>query len=70
MINTHDHRPAHVHVWHQGEEAIIVILDDIHVRSNDRGFGRRNLAKALRIVEECREHLLEEWNKIHEQIQS
>lgn len=66
VINTHDHAPAHVHVWYQGDEAVIAILDEIKVRRRDRGFDRRLLTRALQIVYENKEYLLERWGEIHE----
>jgi len=68
MIYTRDHPPAHVHVWHQGHEAIIEFQDEITARDRGYGFTSRNLMAALEIVEGNRQQFLTEWRKIHEQI--
>ncbi len=63
-INTDDHLPMHVHIWHQGNVLIIEFEDEIRLRDNF-GFSRRNERRALQVVEENRELLIREWRKIH-----
>lgn len=67
-IYTRDHPPAHVHVWHQGYEAIIEFRDEIVIRDGDRRFSRRDIARMIEIIEVNRQYLIEEWRKIHEQV--
>lgn len=63
MIYTEDHPPPHVHIWYQGNEAIIEIESSF--ARDKSGFNRRELARALTILEQYREVLLSEWRKIH-----
>jgi hypothetical protein len=61
VINTHDHEPPHVHVYKGGELVIIDLADgalhSIYMKA-------RNLRQARAIVEEHREFLLAEWERI------
>lgn len=64
MIYTHDHEPAHVHVWRDGNSVIIAIHDQPSVRRNE-GMRTRDIAVAKAIVEDNLEHLRKEWRRIH-----
>jgi hypothetical protein len=63
-INTDDHPPMHVHIWHQGSVLIVEFETEIRQRDNF-GFSRRNERRALQLVEENREFLIREWRNIH-----
>lgn len=63
-INTDDHTPMHVHVWHQGSVLIVEFETEIVSRDNF-GFNRREERRALEIVRSNRELLVKEWRKIH-----
>ncbi len=64
-IYTRDHPPAHVHVIRQGEKVVIEFETEIVVRDNS-GIRRRDLSRAVRIVERERDLFLAAWRKIHE----
>lgn len=55
-INTDDHVPMHVHVWHQGNLVIINLENAVEVRNN-YGFNNNEMRRAKRIVERNQEHL-------------
>lgn len=63
-INTDDHEPMHVHVWHQGREIIIEFENDVVVRENN-GFNRSEERRALLITGERQELFQNEWRTIH-----
>ncbi len=67
MIYTRDHPPPHVHGW-KAEAEVIVNLGDEQtkpwVRGNN-GASQKNERKALRIVSEHQDFLLQEWERIH-----
>ncbi len=42
-IYTREHPPAHVHVWHQGYEAIIEFRDEIVIRDVTGGLAAETL---------------------------
>jgi Domain of unknown function (DUF4160) len=65
MVYTDDHRPMHVHVWHQGNEAVLEIEGEVHIRENI-GMSRAHLRRAVRIIEDNLESLRNEWRRIHE----
>ena len=62
VIYTDDHEPAHVHVYGDGEARIDVI--GMAVLSN-RGMTRRDLARALAVVQREQNLFLERWKEIH-----
>jgi Domain of unknown function (DUF4160) len=64
MIYTRDHEPMHVHVWYQGNEAIIRFETDI-ILLEEQGFNRREIRQALTIVNKNREFLIEKWRDIY-----
>lgn len=64
MIYTRDHEPMHVHVWHQGNEAIVRFETDV-ILLEINGMSRRNARMALPIVNENRELLIEKWREIY-----
>ena len=63
-INTDDHEPMHVHVWHQGREIIIEFENDVVVRENN-GFNRSEERRALLITGEQQELFQNEWRRIN-----
>lgn len=63
MIYTNDHRPPHVHVWKAGGE-IMIDLDPVGIVRVE-GMKRKDAARAVEIVEENRDDLLERWREIH-----
>lgn len=63
-INTDDHRPMHVHVWHQGNVLVVEFETDLVSREN-YGFNRREERRALEIVGQNRDLLVREWRNIH-----
>ncbi|NOT59692.1 MAG: DUF4160 domain-containing protein [Acidobacteria bacterium] len=67
MVYTHDHLPAHVHIWKGGNELIVNLGDDAAsaaVRENN-GMSRAEAKRAWQIVVAQRDFLLEEWRSIH-----
>ncbi len=62
VIYTDDHEPAHLHVYGDGEARIDIV--NIAAISN-RGMSRRDLARALNIVEENRQMFFAKWDEIH-----
>ena len=62
-IYTNDHRPPHVHVWKAGGE-IVINLDPVEI-ARVEAMKRKDAAKAVEIVEEYRDDLLERWHEIH-----
>ena len=70
MIPTHDHPPAHVHCY-RGDALVVVILptqnSDAMIREIGRATKPRDLSDAVRIVNQNRSHLWNEWNKLYGQ---
>jgi hypothetical protein len=67
MIFTHDHPPAHVHVFKAGGEAIINLGDEKTrpwTRENNR-MSQKDEKRALAIVSAHQNMLLREWRNIH-----
>jgi hypothetical protein len=62
-IYFNDHEPAHVHVIQADGEAIVTLDPVVVLRF--WGFSRRQLAKAVEIVDENRTNLLRDWREIH-----
>jgi hypothetical protein len=62
VIRTDDHEPPHVHVFHGGASAKIMLesLREEHCR-----LTRRQLVKALILVKQHQEWLLARWREIH-----
>lgn len=63
-INTDDHEPMHVHVWHQGNLLIVNFQTEVVIRNN-YGFNRNEARRAVTIVEKQQEILQEKWREIH-----
>ncbi|MEC3910199.1 DUF4160 domain-containing protein [Sphingobium sp. CR2-8] len=66
VIYTDDHPPPHVHVFGEGETKIALLApeggaDVVRIVGADRRESRR----ALQIVREKRDYLLERWKAIH-----
>ncbi len=64
-INTHDHRPPHVHAKAKGAEAKIRIADGYVYWS--RGFSKIALERICEEVIKNSEILMEVWDEIHGQ---
>lgn len=67
MIFTHDHSPAHVHVFKAEGEVIIVLGDEktrLQTRENNR-MSLKDEKRAIAIVADNQSMLLQEWKKIH-----
>lgn len=58
MIYTRDHEPMHVHVWYQGNEAVIRFETEI-ILLEEHGFSRQQIRSALAIVRQNREFLID-----------
>jgi hypothetical protein len=63
-INTDDHEPMHVHVWHQGNILIVNFQAEIEIRNN-YGFNRNEARRAVSIIEERQAFFQDEWRRIH-----
>jgi hypothetical protein len=67
VIYNRDHPPMHVHVFKAGAETIINLGDAAtkpSIRDNYR-MSKNNRRKALRIVSENQEFLIQEWTRIN-----
>ncbi|SER35809.1 DUF4160 domain-containing protein [Sphingobium sp. YR768] len=62
LIYTDDHPPPHVHAFWDGETKIALLRPEV-VRIV--GADRRESRRALDIVREKRDYLLERWRDIH-----
>lgn len=58
----------HVHVFHGGDEVVILLGDDVELPSirDIRGMPLRRMRAALELVALNQELLLDEWKKIYE----
>jgi len=66
VIFTDDHEPAHVHVFGDGAAKIDLAADDgAPALVWAEGMKRNVIRKAIRIVAEQQEHLLECWRDLH-----
>jgi hypothetical protein len=63
-INTDDHEPMHVHIWHQGNLLIVNFETEVAVRNN-YGFNRNEARRAVRIVEANQADFQIKWREIH-----
>ena len=63
-IYTRDHQPPHVHVISQEGEAIFIIDQEVTLKDN-KGMKPKDVSLAVSILEENKEIILEEWNKLH-----
>ncbi len=64
LIYTRDHEPMHVHVWHQGNEAVIRFETEIVVLEVN-GLNRQQVRKALSIVTQNQRFLIDKWREIY-----
>ena len=64
-IYTRDYQPPHVHVISQGGEAIFIIDQEVTLKDNN-GMKPKDVSLAVSILEENKELILEEWNRLHE----
>ena len=66
VIYTDDHPPPLVHVFGNGETKIALLgQDDVADVVRIVGANRRESRRALQIVREKRDYLLERWKAIH-----
>jgi hypothetical protein len=66
-IFPNDHLPSHVHVFKAGGEARIEIVGkdgNAYVITNN-GLNRKDLAKAVALVQENQALLLQQWSQYH-----
>ncbi len=63
-INTDDHEPMHVHVWHQSNLLIVNFEREVAVRNN-YGFNHNEMRRAVRIVVENQSDFQTRWREIH-----
>lgn len=66
-IFPNDHLPKHVHVFKAGSEARIEITGEDgkpHALTN-KGLSRKELSKAIALVQENQALLLKQWNEYH-----
>ena len=64
MIYTRDHEPMHVHVWYQGKEVVIRFETEI-ILLEEHGFNRQQIRRAVAIVRQNREFLIDKWREIY-----
>lgn len=64
MIYTRDHEPMHVHVWYQGNEAVIRFETEV-ILLEERDFNRQQIRRALAIIRENRELLIKQCREIY-----
>lgn len=62
-IYPNDHEPPHVHVIRAGGEVKIALTPPAVIRNE--GLNRRELQRALELVEQHLERLLAEWRRLH-----
>lgn len=65
-IYTRDHFPPHVHVISPDGEAKFTISETAVELVQNRGMKQKDVNLSLSIIEENRERLINEWNKIHQ----
>lgn len=66
VIYTDDHPPPHVHVFGNGETKIALFgSEGVAAVVRIVGADRRESRRALDIVREKRDYLIERWNGIH-----
>ena len=64
MIYTKDHEPMHVHVWYQGNEAVIRFETET-ILLEEHGFNGQQIRRAVAIVRQNREFLIDKWREIY-----
>lgn len=65
-IYTRDHLPPHVHVISPDGEAKFTIGETVVELVQNKGMKQKDINLSLSILEENRERLINEWNKIHQ----
>ncbi|MCE3009686.1 MAG: DUF4160 domain-containing protein [Proteobacteria bacterium] len=65
IINTKDHRPAHVHCVGPGVSVIIAILDQEVIRNN--GVSPKDTKRLKEFIKVQSEVLMNEWRHYHEE---
>lgn len=66
VIFVDDHKPAHVHVFGDGEAKInLTGADDAPELLSATSMTRADIRRAMRIVKEQQAFLLERWSEIH-----
>ena len=64
-IYTRDHQPPHVHVISQEGEAVFLIDEEEVLLQGNSGMKPKDISLANSILEENKEIIREEWNKLH-----
>ena len=54
----------HVHVWYQGNEAVIRFETEI-ILLEEHDFNRQQIRRAVAIVRQNREFLIDKWREIY-----
>jgi hypothetical protein len=57
---SNEHEPVHVHVRHSGGEAVFEVETKVELRES-QGMKMLELRKALKLVKENRDLILEKW---------
>lgn len=65
IINTKDHRPAHVHCVGPGIVVIIEIVTSEVIRN--KGVSAKDVKLLQKFIEENKEVLMNEWRHYHEE---
>ena len=65
IINTKDHRPAHVHCVGPGIFVIIEIATQEVIRN--KGVSQKDIKRLQLFIEENRDVLMNEWRHYHEE---
>lgn len=68
VIRTHDHTPAHVHVFKSGEVLINLGYNELPSVRENRGMSKKDVRKALDIATDEQTYLLARWCEIHHDI--
>ena len=67
VVRTRDHLPPHVHVFCSGDdEEVVIDLAPVGVREV-RGMRAKHVVRAVALVEDAAEYLMNCWEEIHEQ---
>ncbi len=64
-INTNDHPPPHLHVWHQGNLVIISMEPDVCEGKIYGNMKKSEVRRARRIVRRNLELFRKEWKRMH-----
>jgi hypothetical protein len=65
IINTKDHRPAHVHCVGPGVSVVIEIATQEIIRN--KGVSQKDIKRLIEFIRESQEVLMNEWRHYHEE---